>query len=386
MNSVLIVVLLWLVPNVWGTFRVARTEMPQHKKAILIIGIWLVPILGLTMALWEIPSDYDPLTVGKLLPRAGQATARPAVAPDSIHYAGHGPFPLLVHLSNRNGVPVLDWAALAQWACGNPQAIEAGRRAWLLHVRDGMSSTAHLHETPDAWVLSSFTPRTARAVAVCVTDTRRRIAGLLEGIAEFPADARSILVVLENRDEYDNYLSNYHPEHGEPAFSGGRYIDYGCPHLVVVFDKLSKLEPVIAREMTHGAVAHLEMPLWLDEGIAVATEHQVALNPHHARDTVEKSGRHLEFWNDERIQEFWTGTSFTRTDSHWLSHDLARSIVELLGKDRSSFVEFASNASRDDAGAAAASGILKRDLGDIAAAALDLDRQPGWSPKPGRTA
>jgi hypothetical protein len=47
------------------------------------------------------------------------------------------------------------------------------------------------------------------------------------------------------------------------------------------------------------------------------------------------------------------------------------------------FVEFAVNASRDDAGAAAASGILKRDLGDIAAGALDVAPQAGWSPDPG---
>ena len=77
--------------------------------------------------------------------------------------------------------------------------------------------------------------------------------------------------------------------------------------------------------MTHGALAHLELPLWLDEGIAVTTEHQISVSNRHPRDAVERIGRHLEFWNAERIQEFWTGKSFSRTDDgDELSYDLAR--------------------------------------------------------------
>ena len=60
-----------------------------------------------------------------------------------------------------------------------------------------MSRWAELHDI-DAWVLSSFTPRAARSAATYVADTRKRIARLLDGLEEFPADARSILVVLGN--------------------------------------------------------------------------------------------------------------------------------------------------------------------------------------------
>jgi len=383
MNSVLIVVLVWLVPNVWATFRVARAELPQKKKAVLIVGIWIVPILGVTMALWEIPSNYEPRGDGAPLPRAGQTPIRAAVAPGAINHVGYGQFSLVENLTEGNGVPILDWEALDNWAGGNTHAIELGRRAWLLHFRDSMATSAHLHETIDAWVLSSFTPRAARSAATYVADTRKRIARLLDGLAEFPADARSILVVLDSLDDYYKYVSNYHPEDGEFAFSGGMYINYGCPHFVTVHAPLSTIEPVIAHEMTHSALAHLELPLWLDEGIAVTTEHQISVSNRHPRDAVERIGRHLEFWNAERIQEFWTGKSFNRTDDgNELSYDLARSIVELLGREWPSFVEFAANASRDDGGAAAASGILKLDLGDIAASALNVARQPGWSPDP----
>ena len=385
MNSVLVVVLVWLVTNVWATFRVVRSKMPNKKKAVLIVLIWIVPILGVTMALWEIPADYEPRATDEPLPRAGQTPVRPTVAPGEISHVGYGRFSLRENLTDGNGVPILDWEALDQWAGGNAHAIELGRRAWLLHLRDAMATSAHLHETTDAWVLSSFTPRAARSAAAYVADTRKRIARLLDGLAEFPADARSILVVFDNLDDYYKYVSNYHPDSGEFAFSGGMYINYGCPHFVTVHAPLSTIEPVIAHEMTHSALAHLELPLWLDEGIAVTTEHQLCASNRHARDSVEIIGRHLGFWNAERIQEFWTGRSFHRTDDgNELSYDLARSIVQLLGREWPTFVEFAANASRDDGGSAAASGILKLDLGDIAAAALNVDRQSGWRPDPAR--
>ena len=185
---------------------------------------------------------------------------------------------MLEHLVEGHGAPILDWVALERWAGGNLEAIERGRRAWLLHFRDSMPPPAHLHETRDAWVLSPFQPSTARRAASYVAATRERIAKLLSGIARFPAGARSILVVFNNLDEYYEYVSNYYPDTGEFAFSGGMFIDRGCPHFVTVVSPLSDLEPVIAHEMTHSALAHLSLPLWLDEGIAVTTEHQVSVS------------------------------------------------------------------------------------------------------------
>ncbi|HEU5136834.1 MAG TPA: hypothetical protein VFU13_16930 [Steroidobacteraceae bacterium] len=382
MNSVLIVVLLWLVPNIWASVRVARSGMAHEKKALLLLGVWFIPILGVTMALMSIP-EFESVPASGPLPRAGEARERIAVAPGQIEYTGCGSFPVLEHLMNGNGVPILDWEALDRWAGGNIDAIERGRRAWLLHFRDSISQAAHLYESGDAWVLSTFQPATARAAAAYVSATRLRIEKLLDGLAEFPAGARSILVVLNSLDDYYRYVSNYHPDDGEFAFSGGMYINHGCPHFVTVHGKLSELEPVIAHEMTHSALAHLELPLWLDEGIAVTTEHRISTSNRHAHDDVEMIGRHLEFWNAERMQEFWTGTSFSRTDDgNALSYDLARHIVGLLGREWPSFIAFTANASRDDGGAAAALGLLKLDLGDIAAAALNVHRQPGWSPDP----
>jgi hypothetical protein len=371
MTSILVVLTVWLVPNAWCTVHCARSGLTQQKKAVLIIGIWLIPILGVTFAYWEIPRGHqfssDPL------PRAGQTAARPERAPDVIETDERGPFSMLDYLSVTHGLPVLNWRALEEWAGGNSDAIELGRRAWLLHLRDAMPPPLHLQETPGALVLSAFSRITAKSAAHCVANVRERIGQLLAGIAERPSGKHSILVVMNDADSFHNYVSIYPSKAHVPASTRGLFINLGCPHLVTVHENLWTLEPVIAREMTRGSIEHLELPLWLEEGITAHTANQISISGRDDGVAAATTASQRAFWNAERFQEFWSGTSFNETDqANALSRALARNIVERLARDRSSFVEFVNNASRDDGGAAAALGLLKQDLGDIAAAALNL--------------
>jgi hypothetical protein len=379
MTSIIVVLMVWLVPNIWCTVLVARSDLPQKHKTILVIGIWLIPIIGVTMAYWDIPRGQQ--YSSDSLPRAGQAPARPERAPDEIETDECGPFSMVDYLSHSNGLPVLNWRALEEWAKGNLDAIELGRRAWLLHLRDALPPPLHLHETPDAFVLSPFSRITAKSAAHCVANVRERIGQLLGGIAERPTGKHSILIVVSDPDSFRDYVSIYPSLANLPASTRGIFINLGCPHLVTVNENLWTLEPVIAREMTRGAIQHLELPLWLEEGIAVNTERQIVISGRDAGEAVATTAHHRAFWNAQRFQEFWSGKSFDGAgEANALSRDLARSIVELLAKDRASFVEFATNASREDGGAAAAHGLLKQDLGDVATLVLGVERQPEWSP------
>jgi hypothetical protein len=373
MTAIIVVLVIWLVPNIWCTVLVARSELPQKNKAILVIGIWLIPVIGVTMAYWDIPRgqfNSDPL------PRAGRAPARPERAPDEIETDECGLFSMVDFLSVSNGLPVLNWRALEEWAKGNIDAIELGRRAWLLHLRNALPPPLHLHETHDALVLSPFSRITAKSAAHCIANVRERIGQLLGGIAERPVGNRSILIVMNDPDSFRNYVSIYPSLANLPASARGVFINLGCPHLVTVNENLWTLEPVIAREMTRGAIRHLELPIWLEEGIAVNTEKQIAISGRDASEAVATTANHRAFWNAERFQQFWSGKSFHGTgEAIALSRDLARSIVEHLARDRASFVEFATNASRDDGGAAAARGLLKQDLGDIATLLVGVEPQ-----------
>ena len=290
-------------------------------------------------------------------------------------------------LADGHGFPIPDWQAVIEWADGagaeRAAALNLARRAWLLHLRDAAGGGLHVVQTRNALVLSSFEDRIAIAAANYVSDVRGRIVKLLDGIAEFPAGEHSVMLVFDHRDDYYRYVSNYYPDDGEFAFSGGMFIHAGCPHFVGEKADLSALEPVIAHEMTHSSVAHLSLPLWLDEGIAVNTEHRLSFQPANHQGAIDKINKHREFWTPERVQEFWSGQSFLRTDEgNELSYDMARHIVELLGRDWASFTRFARAARREDGGASAAREVLDLDLGQLAATAIGMSGRDGWSPRP----
>jgi hypothetical protein len=66
-------------------------------------------------------------------------------------------------------------------------------------------------------------------------------------------------------------------------------------------------------------------------------------------------------------------------------HDLtpaARAMVELIGRDWNAFAKFATEARREDGGAAAACAALSLELGELAAAAVNMQPTAAWNPRP----
>jgi hypothetical protein len=258
------------------------------------------------------------------------------------------------------------------------QASNAGRRAWLLHVRDALGPQFTLHETKDAWVLSSLEPNVVAAAADFMLTTRGRITRLLGGLAG-PQVEPSILIVFGDEESYYRYIAAHDSSEGESAMSSGMFIDAGCPHFVTVRADLTLIEPIIVHELTHGALSHLAIPTWLNEGIAVNAEHQLTGAPRYARISP---AMHQAFWNEDEIQEFWSGGLFRRPDDGAaLSYDLARIMVENMAQQWSAFEAFVLYASRDDAGAQAARDHLGIDQGAYVCALLGLEPSMAWSPR-----
>lgn len=148
---------------------------------------------------------------------------------------------------------------------------------------------------------------------------------------------------------------------------------------------LAAIEPVIAHEMTHSALAHLHLPTWLDEGLAVNTERRLKGAPPAQHTPAQLHHLHQRFWTPERMQEFWAGTSFQRTDDgNLLSYELARILVDHMARDWAAFTAFVTTAQRRDAGAQAAVEVLSVDLGSSVGALLDIVDNEGWAPDPAR--
>lgn len=369
----------WVAFNVWMTRRVRDAGPALRHPSLLIAGIWFVPFMGGVAVALHLRDHHAKAPMP--LPPPGPS------APAQIDRPGHAPIELARFTLSAHGWPVFNWRALREQLDviddehARGQALLACQRAWLLHLRDAMGPYATLQETDAAWVVSTLEPRSVAATADFVARTRQRVNRVLLPLAAPHPDVKSILLVFDNEDDYYHYTAAYDASEGESAFSGGMFIDAGCPHFVTRRDDLTRIEPVIAHELTHAALSHLALPLWLDEGIAVNTEHRLTGATRGEHTPHELQQMHLRFWGDEEIQQFWTGASFRRPDDgNKLSYDLARIIVEQLGKDWPTFSAFAADASRDDAGAAAAQQHFGMTLGDIASALLQRDPSPAWEP------
>ena len=378
----LVVILLPLVAlNLWMTRRVLRAGPLLDHKAVLIGGIWLGPFMGAIGVALHLRHRLGSAEIEQPLP--------PRIAPpDHVDAPGLDPLPVQTCLRDAHGWMVLDWTVVNAWldAIVDPEQRQAARlacqRAWLMHLRDGMGEYAWLHETDEVLLLSTAEPRTAKATADFIARTHRRVTRVLGALTTPKPGSKSILVVFDDEESYYTYTAAYEHAEGELAFSGGMFIDAGCPHFVTRREDLSRIEPVIAHELTHAALAHLKLPLWLDEGIAVNTE-RLLTGARHGEHTPQQLQRmHQRFWGEAEIQQFWTGESFRRPDDgNKLSYDLARVIVEQLAKSWEPFAAFVVQASRNDAGAQAARDALGIDLGAMVCALLQREPLATWEPR-----
>ena len=306
-------------------------------------------------------------------------------APDEVRVGGHVlrlPPLCTVHY----GLPMFDWRMVYEWVdrldeARRNEAWTACERAWLLRMREALGAGYRLDETAHAAVVSSLDPGTARATLDYIERTLRRIHRILDGIAGEDGYGKEVLLVFDDEQRYYEYVSFYYPEEGEFATSGGMYLSGGCNHFVTVKADLAAIEPVIAHEMTHGCVSHLPLPLWLNEGMAVNMEWRLAGSRYEVEKAAELRLRHPEFWNAQRIQEFWSGKSFESTGAaRSLSYDLARVIAQQLAKDWEAFKRFVLAAHRDDGGASAARLHLGVDLGAYAAVLTGHEPDTDWAP------
>ena len=307
--------------------------------------------------------------------------------PAEVTVAGATPMPIASHIAMDEGFPHLSWTPVQAWVEAlqgdeaRSHAWTAAERAWLLHMRQALGPDFRVSESANALLVSSLEPHVARATLDYMERTLLRVSRLLDGIGQAPPWGKDILLVFDDEESYYRYVSHFYPASGEFAFSGGMFINGGCGHYVTMKNDLRVIEPVIAHEMAHAFVSHLPLPLWLNEGLAINTEQRLA-GAHAAFSPQEMHGKHLAYWGEQEIQEFWSGESFSRTDDgNLLSYDLARLIVGHFGQDWDAFKAFVRSADAADAGAAAADEHLGADLGEIACALLEREHSEEWSPR-----
>lgn len=317
------------------------------------------------------------------------STCETSLSLEEVTAVGILPFRIAEHLSSTDSLPVLDWSYAQAWVETIPDVEDRARawnhleHAWLKHLQQALGPAYSLRQAGDSMLLSTLETRTANATLQYVSKTLQRVMRVLDGIAETSDWGNDILIVFDDEETYYRYVSHYYPGEGDFAASSGMHINSGCSHFVTVKADLRAIEPIIAHEMTHSCLSHLPIPAWLNEGLAVNTEQRLSPSGSSILTPQQMHAKHLAFWGNIEIQQFWSGKSFLRNDDgNMLSYDLARILVSQLSSDWHAFRDFVLNADMADGGESAAIEYLNRDLGALACTILERDFEAAWTPHP----
>jgi hypothetical protein len=293
-------------------------------------------------------------------------------------------------LSYESGFHRADWNYVRQWIESNVpplDAEEAWNEAALLWVKRlcaDLGGGYFVLQSRQAILLSDQPLETARWLVNYTGRVALTIKDHLGDVAWSGAFGKDVVLVFSDQDDYYQYVAHHSPD-GEQATSGGVCVHSGYTHIAVPWQNENDAANAIVHELTHDCLAHLSLPLWLNEGVAVTLQKAIA-PPQQGmaqsdQDAIytaaigwqapimwdELAERHFSFWTEENIQSFWAGTSFFQPgDPNELSYSLAEVFVKLLSErgNAAAFHAFVQTARGDDAGQTAALEILDADLGE----------------------
>ncbi|MEG1680814.1 MAG: hypothetical protein RR326_12020, partial [Stenotrophomonas sp.] len=232
--------------------------------------------------------------------------------------------PVRMHWYDGTQLPIADWERIDEDAptLMDAEAVHIHRtsaaKEWLEALNHQLGEHYRITESTDFLLLSNLMDRPGEVFLASCQRLLSRINRSLGELAVAQNQGKHVVMVFADEEDYYAYVSHYYPDGGEYAMSSGMFIKAGYGHFVMPLEILDSMEPVIAHELTHCLLQHLPIPAWLNEGLAVNTEH--TLYPHLAAPGAqmyfphEIAAQHAAYWNEESIQAFWSGKSFLAAD------------------------------------------------------------------------
>lgn len=252
-------------------------------------------------------------------------------------------------------------------------------RLWMGRVTTCLPENYSIHESDNFILITSETNKYVSLFLAFLERTLKKILSTLHNIASDDGYGKYVVLVFDDIDVYYTYISHFYRGDGVYGLSSGVYLNKGYGHFAFPHQELTYAESIAAHEMTHALLAHLPIPAWLNEGMAVSIENIITsyMPP---RMDGEMYHRHLSFWGKDEIQEFWSGDIFHRSDEgQELSYHLAQFAVQSLSQDRKTFTQFANKANYSDGGESAAIEVYEGSLGGLIAQYFG---EGDWSPNP----
>ena len=242
-------------------------------------------------------------------------------------------------------------------------------RLWVGGLRQQFGSEYQLVESNKFFLLSKADEQTAAEALRFLEQCLTRIHSGLPFVPECLGYGKWPVLCLEG-DLFYRYLNDYCSEDEEASATvGGVFLNRGYGHFAMPDAELSRYSAVFVHELTHAILHICDLPVWLDEAIAVTVENHITREcPYEL--TRELIRRHRDYWTEQNIQTFWAGHSFwSPDDGQELSYHLARFLFAALYQggttDPSLVSDFVSQSKREDAGQEAAIRCLGIDFGEV---------------------
>lgn len=267
------------------------------------------------------------------------------------------------------------WKVIRTWVKENvagediPCAWQEIAANWLAKLQGQLAGSYFVSESANFLLLTSRSRDASRSILGTCEMAVQFLVKWLGPIAEKRGHGKHVILDFATRESYYDYISYFYPPDSHTASSGGVFLGGGYQHIAL--PPSQGLQDVLIHELTHNRLAHLPLPAWVEEGIAVTMERRIGGKKHGMLDR-ELHRKHSDYWTPQTITAFWKGKSFKDPDgevSH-LSYSLAEILVDLMVQEFPNFMEFVAHARHEDAGLAAAKDIFGVDLNDIIATFL----------------
>ena len=251
----------------------------------------------------------------------GCGTALPARQPaeaSSDDFAPELPEPKLINpnalesaFTQEAGFHRADWDTVQRWIDANVPSADAEAAwdeavlLWATKLRDDLGGDYFVLQSRQTILLCDQPLETARWVLNYAGRAATTIKEILGSTAWCGAFGKDLLLLFADDDDYYQYLS-YHSPDGEQAASGGVCIHYGCTHIALPWTIQTTAANTIIHELTHDCLAHLPLPVWLNEGIAITLDKAIAPQGFGRAPMIssELAERHFALWTEANIQTF----------------------------------------------------------------------------------
>ncbi len=234
-------------------------------------------------------------------------------------------------------LPYPQWDLIEAWIKTQDEANARERiwndvlQQWLDTLAESLAGYYCVDESSHFLMLAPQSLSRARGVLKLAEKARETLLDLA-GLTAFDFAGKSVVVVLESRDVYYDYISAFYSE-GEFGGSAGLFVRNGYPHVIICGEPSEQVERTLVHELTHASLSHRSLPQWIEEGLAQMFEHDMVGGTPFAL-TTEMGREQKSFWQKHGTDLFWSGDGFHRADDgQKLSYQLSEVLMRMLFSD-----------------------------------------------------